>query len=130
MTVLNYRQANAPDMVKYWKKTVNDHVMMGRDSHLLKEALMRYTSAQILLGMHQYNGASTITIPQFLLRHERWLEPDEMWAEIRLAMEISNSTPPEFYIYMDNQEPEDSGSFQIGLAARLKLREWSDRVLG
>src|SRR3990167_5130056 len=126
---MNYRELTAPDLVKQWRKIVNKYVQMGRDAHLLKEFLLRATPIQILLGMYQYQGERTVSIPQFLKSEAVWLEEDEQWAEICLATYITSVRPPEYYEYLDFCEEQTADAFIRSLAARLKLKEWAEKVL-
>jgi hypothetical protein len=119
----------APDLVKEWKHIVNDYVMIGRDAHLMKESLNIFTVAQILLGIYQYAGNRSITIPRFLSSHEEWIERDEEWAKIELAREFSKTTPKEYLLYQDLCEEENSQAFMTSLEARLWLRDWAERIL-
>lgn len=123
------KELTAPELVKQWRKIVNDHVMVGRDSHLIKEFLLRATPVQVLLGMYQYKNNNTITIPQFLRQADTWLELDESWAEVELAIEITGHPPLDYYVYIENFDEERADYFTQGLAARVRLREWSERVL-
>jgi len=123
------RDYNAPDLVKQWKKIVNDNIMIGRDAHLFKEALLKYSPVQILLGMYRCKENKTITIPQFLGQAQSWAENYEVWAEIDLAAHISNFWPNEYYTYLDFQEEESSYAWKKTLEAKKSLREWSDKVL-
>lgn len=122
-------QCNAPDLVKKWKSLVNDNVMIGRDSSMLKKQLTEgVTPAQILFGMYQYEGERTITIPQFLAQQEDWLvEADE--AEIELACCISHTTPPEYYIWQDLRNEQTSYAYQQAKDAHRKVLIWANRVL-
>lgn len=129
MSTINYRDLNAPQLVRYWKKIVNDNVMMGRDAHLIKDFLLRGNSVQILLGMYRRASLRTLTIPMFLRQHEEWFEYDESLAEIELARHISHTTPPEYYTYIDLVGEETSFAFQKSLEARITLREWANKVL-
>ena len=126
---MNYRELNSVDLVKRWRVIVNDNVNIGRDSHLIKEFLVRATPVQILFGMYQYQKSKTISIPQFLKQCDRWLEDDEQWAEIELARNLTSTTPPEYFVYMDLIEEETAYAFQLSFAARQSLRQWADRIL-
>jgi hypothetical protein len=126
----SFRDLTAPDLVKEWKRLVNQNIMMGRDSHMLKLRLAYMTPVQLLLGIQQYRGNKTITIPQFLQDEEIWYEPDEIAAEIELATFISNSFPTAYWIWHDCMDAETPDAFQAGFAARQELREWADRILG
>lgn len=127
------RDLTAPDLVKHWRVLVSDHVMMGRDAHLLSEALREMTSVQLLLGMYRFkkgnSAVATATIPIFLRQKENWLELDEMWSEIDLATYITNHFPTEYYTYLDYTEEESSYAFNQSQEAKQKLREWADKVL-
>lgn len=121
-------QANAPDLVKKWKMLVNDNVSIGRDSSLIKRALVELSPAQILYGMYQYETERTISIPQFLTQQEDWvIDRDE--AEIELAICISHTTPPEYFIWMDTRNEQTSYAYQQARDAHRKLQIWSQRVL-
>ena len=122
-------QANAPDLVKKWRSLVNDNVAMGRDAALIKKALTEgITPAQILYGMYQYETERTITIPQFLAQQEDWLvEADD--AEIELACCISHTTPPEYYIWQDYKNEQNSYAYQQAREAHRKIQLWAARIL-
>ena len=120
---------NAPDLVKKWRSLVNDNVMMGRDSALIKKALTEgLTPAQILYGMYQYETERTITIPQFLAQQEDWLV-DAGNAEIELACCISHTTPPEYYIWQDFKNSDNSYGYQQAREAHRKVQQWAMRIL-
>lgn len=121
-------QLNAPDLVKKWKTLVNDNCQMGRDAALIKKALTELSPAQILYGMYQYETERTISIPQFLAQQEDWvIDRDE--AEIELAICISHTTPPEYFIWMDTRNEQTSYAYQQARDAYRKLQIWSARVL-
>lgn len=124
-----FDELNAPELVRKWRSVVNDNVTMGRDSHLLKDLLLRYSPIQVLLGMYQYEGNRTVTISQFVRNVDSWIEEDDFVARITLAMKISHLTPPAYYVWMDNVEEEDAVSFKRAEEAAETLRVWSDRVL-
>jgi hypothetical protein len=123
------REYNATDLVKRWKSIVNDNVNIGRDAALLKEALTKYSPVQLLLGMHQCNSITTITIPQYLKMLNDWVELDETWAEIYLALYISDFVPNEYYQWLDYKEEETAHAYQIVKNATIHLQEWSNNVL-
>lgn len=123
------RELNAPDLVKKWKVLVNDHVNMGRDSHLLAELLKICTPVQVLLGMYQFKGQANISIPIFTRNMDEWIEVDEEWAEVELARHISNSTPSDYYIFMDMRDSWDAQSFQTANEHMRATIRWADRVL-
>ena len=122
-------ELTAPELVKRWRKLVNDHVLVGRDSHLIKEFLRGATPVQMLLGMYRVRGQDTITIPQFLRESDTWMELDENWAEVLLAIEIIGIPPIDYYLYIENREEERPEYIAQSLEARLRLREWAERVL-
>lgn len=119
----------APELVKQWKKLVNDHVNMGRDSHMIKEKLEFITPVQMLLGFYFYKANKTVTIPQFLKNYETWLYMDESWAEIELACHITDTYPPAYYICLDLVDEETSEAYLAYTEARLLLKEWAERIL-
>lgn len=130
-----YKDYTAPDLVKEWRRLVNDNVNMGRDSHMIKEHLRDVTPIQMLLGIYQYVENKTISIPQFLRNQEDWLVEDEGEAAIELAVCISHNTPPAYWIWQDGKDEMMSrnttyGIFGQTLAARKELLEWSERILG
>lgn len=125
----SFRNMNAPDLVKEWKKTVNQNVMMGRDAKMFKEHLEWMTPVQIMYGIKQYANNSTISIPQFLRQYEDWYIEDGIEAEIELAVLVSHSSPPAYWIWHDCKGEQDYNSFQAAESAREELRDWSDRVL-
>jgi hypothetical protein len=126
---MNYKELTAPQLLRQWKKLVNDNIMAGRDAHLLKTSLLQYTPCQILVGMFQYKQNSTISIPQFLRQSEEWLLEDEKWAEIELAHYLTKRAPPEYYTYLDLIDEESTYAFTHILAARKSLADWSDKIL-
>lgn len=123
------REYTAPDLVRRWRTVVNEHVAIGRDSHLFKEALLRMSPVQILLGMYKNKNHATLTIPMFLRDSESWLELDEAWAEIDLAMYVTGDFPRDYFIYMDYREEETSYAHKVSSEARKSLQEWADQVL-
>lgn len=126
---MNYKELNAPDLVKQWRKVVNVHVMMGRDAALLKDALVRYTSVQIMLGFYQYEHNATISIPQFIRQNEQWLCVDELEADIELAVLVARKKPEAYYVWQDYKDEDSAYAFGQAVAARQDLKQWADRVL-
>lgn len=124
----SYREMNATDLVKQWKKLVNDSVMAGRDAHMFKELLLKASPIQIMAGMYWYQN-STITVPQFVKQVNEWLYDDEFEAELILASDISHTTPPEYYTYFDLKEEETAYAYQQVAVAKVRLQEWVNRVL-
>src|SRR6185436_11954014 len=106
----------------------NDNVAIGRDAALIKRALVELTPAQILYGMYQYETERTISIPQFLAQQEDWVIDAEE-AEIELAICISHTTPPEYFLWQDYRQEQTSYAYQQARDARRKLQVWSARVL-
>lgn len=123
------KNLTAPDLVKQWKTLINQNVMMGRDSHLIKVKLEYMTPAQILLGMYQYKGQRTVTIPQFLAEEEDWYIQDETEASIELAVCVSHTYPPAYWTWHDCRYEQNYYAFQAASQALRELREWSDRIL-
>lgn len=124
---------DCPELVKQWRKLVNDNVQMGRDAHLIKRFMADYgaTPDQILLGIYQYKDVRTVSIPQFLRQWESWLVADEWLAELELAVCICmGNAPPEYYVYHDLvddvQNSDDVGHLED---AKQKLSNWKERVL-
>lgn len=131
MTTQGLKDLKAPDLVKHWRKLVNDNVSMGRDAHMIKLRLEYLSSVQLLAGMYQYVGKKTITIPQFLSQEEEWLVEDEMEAQIELAVYISHTKPPAYWIWQDlKNEPGDYRIYNQAKEAFDELRDWSERILG
>lgn len=126
---MNYRELNAPELLKLWRSIVNKYVTGGRDLKMLKDALGLYTAPQILLGFYRNRNAPTISVPQFLKQYENWLEEDESLAEIELARYVSGFTPPEYWEYRDYEYAETATELAVHIASRLKLRQWADGVL-
>lgn len=122
------REYNATDLLKQWRSIVNQHVMVGRDARMLKDSLEIYTPIQLMLGMYNYQGEN-LTVPRFLKQHEEWLEEDEIWAEIKLAVYLTNQPPKDYYIYMDYSSEETSEAFSMTRDAFKNLLEWADKVL-
>lgn len=121
--------ANAPDLVKKWRSLVNDSVMMGRDAALIKKQLTDgITPAQILYGMYQYEGERTITIPQFLAQVEDWIIEPAADAEIELACCISHTTPPEYFLWKELKDEQDSHLYQQAREAHRKVQQWAMRI--
>lgn len=127
---MDYHNLTAPDLVKQWKKLVNDYVQMGRDSHMLKQLMIQVTPAQIMLGFYQYRDNRTITIPRFIQQLDDWVEWDETEADIELAVCVSNHVPPPYYIYQDLKEEAGWDSLTQWATARLELKQWAERILG
>lgn len=125
---MTYREMTAPDLVKQWRRLVNDYVNMGRDSHLIKQELQALTPVQILLGMYRCKGQATLSIPQFLRQKDKWLE-DEAWAEVELARFLTNTSPPSYYVFMDTINEEDVASREHFLKASASLFQWADGVV-
>lgn len=125
----SYRDMTAPQLVGQWKRVVNDNVHMGRDSHLMKELLLRANPTQVLLGMYQFEGNRTVTIPQFYRAHEEWLELDESAADIELAVLITNKTPPDYYTWKELKDEQTAAAYALAFEAHYKLQEWADRIL-
>lgn len=117
------------DLAKKWASIVNKNVNIGRDSSLLKDALIKYTPYQILHGMYQYRGDEYISVPAFLKSVDQWLEDDEQWAEVLLAMDLSNIVPSDYYVYNDQSSGWDAESFLLAREARIRLYEWAKKVL-
>lgn len=123
-------ECNAPDLVKKWRSLVNDNVMMGRDAALIKKALTDgVTPAQILFGMYQYENEKTITIPQFLKQMEEWLLEPAGDAEIELACCMSHTIPPEYFLWQDYRETENSYGYKQSREAHRKIMQWAQKVL-
>lgn len=126
---MSYREMNAPDLVKHWKKTVNDNVQMGRDAHMMKTLLEHCTPVQILCGMSQYERVRTVTIPQFIKAEVDWRIEDEFEAGVELAVAITGTIPPAYYIYHDLIDEEIPSSYKEFEAAKEELKVWADRIL-
>lgn len=126
---MNYRELLAPDLVKLWKQIVNKHVMMGRDAHLMKEFLQRANSVQIVLGMYHYKDVGTISIPMFIKQYNDWLEIDEEWAEVELAVCITDTVPTFYNIYVENNDSFNAEYYIQAQEARELLFEWKERIL-
>lgn len=122
-------QFDAAELLRRWRQIVNGNNAAGRDGALLKNYLQRYSGIQILLGMYRYRGKPTISIPQFLSDIDEWLEPNEDYAAIELACELSHMTPPEYYIWQDMQREENAHAVQMGKSAYAKLLTWAEGVL-
>lgn len=124
------REYTAPDLVKEWKKRVNQNIVMGRDAHLIKVKLEYLTPAQILLGIYCYVGEDTVSIPQFLQQEEDWIEEDQEAAEIELAAAITKTTPPAYRIWRDLRYEEPTPSnLRAYKEAKQNLYEWVERIL-
>lgn len=125
----SFEEQTATDLVRRWRQIVNGNNNAGRDGALLKRFLEHTSPIQVLLGMYQYRGQRTISIPQFLAASDEWLEHDITIARIELARCISNTTPPEWYIWMDNKDEENAIADSFTKDAWTKLVAWSDGVL-
>lgn len=127
---MSYKTMNAPDLVKHWKKTVNDNVQMGRDAHMMKTLLEHCTPVQILCGMYQYTDSRTITIPQFIRQADAWLLEDEFEAGLHLAIAVSHADPPPaYYIMYDLEFEETADAHNAYENAKEELKIWADRIL-
>ena len=127
---MNYRELTTPQLLRLWKSLVNDNVMVGRDSHLIKESLIKYTPIQLLLGFYRFKEQRTVTIPQFLKQEDDWLELDEKWAEVELACFIANNTPAWYNVYLENKDSWSADYYMQALEAKKLLDEWAERVIG
>lgn len=129
---MSYRKLSSPELVKEWRRIVNDNVSMGRDSHMIKVFMADHgvCAAQLLLGIYQYENSSTINIPQFLGDSQNWLVGDEWEAEVELAVCLSHHMPPSYYVYHDlkDEEPTSVNYLQFTLAKQ-ELSLWKDRIL-
>lgn len=126
---MNYRELNAPDLVKEWKKVVNDHVNMARDAALIKRKLELMSPVQIMLGMLQYKGARTITIPQFLSQEEDWYLDEEELAEIELARALTGVTTEDYYVFRDLENTFNPKEIITAQEAFKRLKVWAERVI-
>ena len=126
---MNYRELNAPDLVKEWKKAVNDHVNISRDAALIKRKLELMSPVQIMLGMLQYKGARTITIPQFLSQEESWYLDDEELAEIELARALTGVTTEDYYVFRDLEISFNPKEIIKAQEAFKNLKVWAERVI-
>lgn len=123
------KEMDAPTLVRRWKALVNDNVMMGRDAHLLKEALNIYTPVQLLYGMYLMRPSKTVSIPQFLRQHDNWVVDNELDCSIELARLITGTAPKEYWIYRDFENAFSSAESHLYETARTALIEWADRIL-
>lgn len=123
------RELTAPDLVKKWRSLVNDNVMMGRDAHLLKEALEIYTPVQLLYGMYLMRTSKTVSIPQFLNHPNQWLMDDELDCSIELARLMTNTVPKEYWLYRDFKDADSAAEVHFFEAAKTVLIDWADRIL-
>lgn len=124
-----YRELNAPELVKKWRSIVNDNVNIGRDAHIIKEKLLTLTPVQILLGIYWCREHDIISIPSMFKMQQDWLEEDEAWAEVELALVISNTIPVHYYIYKDMLDIDTPDAVAQSLSARMELRNWAERIL-
>lgn len=130
MPVKAVSELTAPDLVKQWKKLVNDNIIIGRDAALIKQRLEYLTSVQILLGMHQYVGEKTISIPQFLKQESDWLVEDSITAQIELAAAMANTRPAAYLIWQDlRYEDPTYENMEEYRKAKNELVKWSERVI-
>lgn len=124
-----FRDLNALELIKIWRRVVNNNVNAGRDGHLLKEYLAHTLSEIIVLGFYKYAGQGTITIPQFLRQAEDWYEEDETWARIELATLYTGVRLPDYNVYLENRLDPNPEYYQLSQTALISLKEWADRVL-
>lgn len=125
----DYRNLNASDLVRFWKQIVNNKTLVGRDGKFFKDALVYMTPVQILEGMYKYKGQNTITVHQFLVQKDDWLEDDTIWAEIELACSVSGNVPPSYYTYKDLEYEETPDAYHWRRESRKQLINWADEVL-
>ena len=129
---MSLRTLNPTDLVKEWRKLVNDNIELSRDAFLLKRFMAEHsaTPPQMLLGMHQYRGNKTLTLPQFLRGWEEWLIEDEWEAELELAVRIAHIEPPAYFIYHDfADEDETADNYARFVEAKQLLSVWKERIL-
>lgn len=122
-------ELNATELLRRWRQLVNGNNSAGRDGAMLKNHLQRYSGVQILLGMYQYRGNGTISIPQFLNDIDNWLETDEEIATIELACRMSHTRPTDYYIWRDMQGEETAQAVKQGDEAYQRLLTWANRVI-
>ena len=130
---MSFRTLTCPDLVKEWRKIVNDNIELVRDAFLLKRFMAEHsaTPPQILLGMHENKGSRTLTIPQMLRAWEEWLVEDEWEAELELAVRISHNEPAAYFIYHDfADEDETADNYARFIEAKQVLSVWKERILG
>lgn len=126
---MNCRELNGAELVRRWRALVNGNVSMVRDASIFKRALLTMNSVQILLGMYQFENSRTISIPQFMRQQDAWLELDEAWADVRLAILLSHKTPSDYFLYMDCRDEETTQAYQQAIKARESLQAWADRII-
>lgn len=124
-----YEDLNAAELLRRWRQIVNGNNAAGRDGQLLKDYLLRVSPIQVLLGMYQYRGVRTISIPQFLRQDDEWLETDLTLAKIELARCVANKTPPSYYTWMDWKDEDGALASSYTSTALHQLITWADGVL-
>jgi hypothetical protein len=95
----------------------------------MKEFLLQATPTQILLGMYQFEGNKTISIPLFLKVYNTWLELDDVTADIELAVMVTKKVPPEYYTWKELKDEPGAWAFAASIEARTSLKEWANKIL-
>ena len=127
---MNYKEANSPEIVKFWKQHINNNVSIGRDSSLIKRKLDELSPVQILSGMVRYIGEQTVSIPMFLREEDDWVNWNELECQAELARFISHHTPESYYVYMDLKNESLIPIMQEHFKKAIEdLQEWSERIL-
>ena len=127
-----YRDLDCQELVREWKRLVNDQTKAMRDASLIKRFMETHSAKppQVMLGFYQYVGIKTISIPQFLQQWETWYFEDEWEAELELAVCITHNAPPEYYVYHDLKDDFDNADDYFHLnEARAALSKWKERIL-
>ena len=122
----------APDLVKEWRRLVNNNASMARDASMIKSFTTSHgvTTAQILLAIHWHSNIPFITIPQFLRQMDNWLLEDEWEAELELAVCITHERPPAYFVYRDLRDDfANSDELRALYKAKQELTAWKDRIL-
>lgn len=121
---------NALDLLKAWRHIVNDKALAGRDGHLLKEFLKQASPIQILVGMYDYRNEKGLSVPAFLNQSDEWLIDDENEALIQCAIRMTDSAPPEYWIWCDYRDEESAYALEESKKALKICLDWAKRIVG
>lgn len=132
---MSYRDMNSVDLVKEWRKRINQNAHLTRDAAFLKKFMEQEGAgpAQVMLGIirAQAVGSSTYTMMQFLRASETWLEEDEFTAEVELAARLTHHYPAAYQIWRDLKDEELNASTNAQLEfAKHELAVWKDKIVG
>jgi hypothetical protein len=81
--------------------------------------------------MYQYKGERTVSIPQFLKQRDEWFVEDETEAMIELAVCVSETTHPSYWIWQDLRTEYPRPEWVRAYNEALKeLKDWANRIIG